>query len=629
MESIGIPLARGIHLLATLAVFGTLLFVALVAPPALALGGRGAAAAERQLGRMALGGLLTAVLAGLAWLAAEAARMSDAASLGAALGAAPTVLFHTRFGEALQIRLILLGITALAGTLGRGAGARWVAAVLAGAALLPQAWMGHPAAAENSLLLVASVLHVLAAGAWLGALPALFLVVRKTPGTGAAIAAERFSPLGLTSVVILAVTAWIQGVQLIGDEGALAGTDYGRVAVGKLAAFALLLMLAAINRFRLTPALRGDHPERTGRHLLSSIGIETALGVGVVLAASMLATLTPGAHEQAVWPFSLRPNMALLADKDVRNAFIEAALLLVAAVGLAGRAALFRRWRWPVLAAAVGLVYYANRVVDDAPFLDPMLIEAHPTSYYHSPTGFTATSIAQGAQLFAANCVSCHGADARGDGPLSSHLPVPPANLTQEHVWGHSDGELFWWLTSGIATRRYGQVMPAFGRALSDDDRWALIDFIHAHLAGATLARTKPWPLPVQPPAIQAVCGDTSTVAIEDLRGKFVRIIATQPTAELAEKSELPTIELVRQPAEGPGCIASGEEVWSAYAIIAGVTAERLAGTQFLVDPNGWLRMILAPEASAAWSTREGLATAVNEIAAHPLVASAAHHHHH
>lgn len=628
MESIGIPLARGLHLAATLLVFGTLLFTALIAPSALAFGGREAAAAERQLGRLALGGLLAATLAGLAWLALEAGRMADAASLGDALGAAPTVLFHTRFGAALQIRLVLLGITALAVTLGRGAGARWIAAVLAGGALLPQAWMGHPAAADSSLLLVASVLHVLAAGAWLGALPALFLLVRKTPGTGAAVAAEQFSRLGLPSVLILAGTAWIQSVQLIGDEGALAGTDYGRLAVGKLAVFALLLMLAAINRFRLTPALRGDRSERTGRHMLASIGAETALGLGVVLAASVLATLTPGAHEQAVWPFPLRPNKALLADKDVRNAFIEAALLLVIAVGLVGRAALFRRWRWPVLAAAVGLVYYANRVVDDAPFLDPMLIEAHPTSYYHSPTGVTATSIAQGAQLFAANCAACHGADGRGDGPLASHLPVRPANLTQEHVWGHSDGEMFWWLTSGIATRRYGQVMPAFGHALSDDDRWALIDFIHAHLAGATLATTRPWRLPVPAPAIQAVCGDTSSVVLEELRGKFVRVVATRPGAALAEKSDLPTIELARQQAEGPGCIASGEEAWTAYAIIAGVTPEQLAGTQFLIDPSGWLRMVLAPQASAEWSTPEGLATAVAAIAAHPLVAAAQHHHH-
>ena len=35
-----------------------------------------------------------------------------------------------------------------------------------------------------------------------------------------------------------------------------------------------------------------------------------------------------------------------------------------------------------------------------------------------------------GAALFAQNCAGCHGADARGGGPLAAGLPVAPPDLT-------------------------------------------------------------------------------------------------------------------------------------------------------------------------------------------------------
>jgi mono/diheme cytochrome c family protein len=286
-----------------------------------------------------------------------------------------------------------------------------------------------------------------------------------------------------------------------------------------------------------------------------------------------------------------------------------------------------------VLAAA--LVYSADYVVDAAPFLDPMLIEASPTSYYRSPTGFAATSIAQGAALFAANCAVCHGAGGRGDGVAAKTLPVQPANLTQVHVWGHSDGELFWWISHGYEERRYGLVMPGFGEALSVDERWALIDYVHAHLAGVTLAGHGIWAQPVTPPAISADCSDGSSLDFETLRGRFVRIIAAQPGDELPAASaaatpDVATIRLMAQPGgETAGCVASGAEAWTAYAAVAGVAPEALAGTQFLVDRVGLLRLVLPPDKAAAWNTEAGLAAAMRDVAAHPLAAGAGGHHHH
>ncbi len=39
--------------------------------------------------------------------------------------------------------------------------------------------------------------------------------------------------------------------------------------------------------------------------------------------------------------------------------------------------------------------------------------------------------VAAGAELFASHCASCHGADARGEGPAAVALSTPPADLTR------------------------------------------------------------------------------------------------------------------------------------------------------------------------------------------------------
>ena len=41
------------------------------------------------------------------------------------------------------------------------------------------------------------------------------------------------------------------------------------------------------------------------------------------------------------------------------------------------------------------------------------------------------TSAASGSDMFNSYCASCHGKDAKGDGPAASSLKVTPANLTE------------------------------------------------------------------------------------------------------------------------------------------------------------------------------------------------------
>ena len=74
------------------------------------------------------------------------------------------------------------------------------------------------------------------------------------------------------------------------------GTAYGWVLLLKAALFAALLGLAAINRFRLTPALERQDAQKARWALLRTIAGETVLGLMVVLAAGVLSGLEPGMH---------------------------------------------------------------------------------------------------------------------------------------------------------------------------------------------------------------------------------------------------------------------------------------------------------------------------------------------
>src|SRR5262249_42173935 len=163
---------------------------------------------------------------------------------------------------------------------------------------------------------------------------------------------------------------------------------------------------------------------------------EVAFGLAIVAVVGALGTLPPGAHGQPTWPFAVRLGDAALGDPQLRSGLVPALWstaggillgLLLAAVGMA-----VRRWRWRLIAAggavAVACVAYF------APTLNLLAVPAFPTSYYASPTGYSAGSILRGADLFATHCASCHGPQGRGDGPAARFFPTTPSHLTPHHL---------------------------------------------------------------------------------------------------------------------------------------------------------------------------------------------------
>src|SRR2546430_16910459 len=64
------------------------------------------------------------------------------------------------------------------------------------------------------------------------------------------------------------------------------------------------------------------------------------------------------------------------------------------------------------------------------------------STLFRSP--YQATSIAEGAALYRANCAVCHGTTGAGDGPGGRGLPRRPADLRPPPTPQHTAGHPFW-----------------------------------------------------------------------------------------------------------------------------------------------------------------------------------------
>jgi len=79
-----------------------------------------------------------------------------------------------------------------------------------------------------------------------------------------------------------------------------------------------------------------------------------------------------------------------------------------------------------------------------------------------------------GGKLYNQQCVTCHGKDAKGDGPTGVLLNPKPANLISQKVQVQSDGEIFWKISNGSPP------MPGFKNSLSNKQRWELVEYIRS-----------------------------------------------------------------------------------------------------------------------------------------------------
>jgi putative copper resistance protein D len=665
---------RGVHFAATLTLAGAVIFGAAVVGPVMRhMEGAGEALRARLL-RIAWWSFAAALISGVAWLVVLAADISERAPSEAFIGGIVwTVLLHTTFGHDWLARLVLAAL--LAAALGWISPKhvdlpRWaMAALLACAFAAALVHSGHAAATAGWLGTfhrAADGLHLIAASAWLGGLLplALLLTAARHEEISLALARKatlRFSTLGLISVGVLIATGIVNGWILTGSVPALIGTDYGRLLLAKVALFVTMVAIAAINRLWLTPrlALTATSPRcgeallheqaaneapaaaRTAlRALARNSVMEAMLGLAILVIVGALGTTPPGLHVlQPTWPFAVRYSGAAFSDAELHATIalamwaISGGLLCGALLTLIGAKVRRTHPRLTPWLIAAGAAVAIACVAHFAPTLTLATVEAYPTSFYIAPTGYSASSIVRGAKLFATHCASCHGREGRGDGPAGRFLRVKPSDLTADHVYGHTDGDLYWWITNGIR-----EVMPPFALALDEEARWNVIDFVYANADAARLGRAGGTVTNAgyRAPDFSAACPDGSTVSRDRLRGRVGHLVlagrdSTERVAQLAahERDVVTIVIPLADVATGTACRADDGELATVLAMFGGKDGGRSDGMEFLVDPAGMLRAAWSPGGKPDWREADVLEREIaairNTPAATPTTGSHLH----
>jgi copper transport protein len=236
--------------------------------------------------------ILAALVTGLACAAASLG-LGGIDLLGLPLSCLATVApwkitLGTSLGPSLLIAIAALGLGMSAMRSGR-AGRALSALAISGVGLALAA-SGHAATAPpQALTRPAMVLHGVGVAFWLGALAPLVAILWARKGAALA-TVHRFSNVAVPVVAVLAAAGLTLAIIQLESFGALVTTKYGIILSIKLALVAVLLGLAALNRFRLTPALARD--DNAAQPLSRSILFECITAIGI-LAVVALWRFTP------------------------------------------------------------------------------------------------------------------------------------------------------------------------------------------------------------------------------------------------------------------------------------------------------------------------------------------------
>jgi copper transport protein len=258
--------------------------------------------------RLAQSALVVLLITALSRLYGEASAMlgPDRPLNGAVLR---SILFGTRWGAGWLVGIAGIVVAAAGFMIVRRARAEvgWgIAALGALAIVITPALTGHASTTRPvAVALVADMLHVLAACAWLGALLALLFaawpLVRgaramNAIGSGPLVATlvRAFHPVALTCASIVIATGLVATWLRLPTVASLWESTYGRVLLLKLAFVAIVAVLGALNWRRLLPTLGDD---RAARRITRTAGAELTVAVLVLAVTAVLVSTPPPDHE--------------------------------------------------------------------------------------------------------------------------------------------------------------------------------------------------------------------------------------------------------------------------------------------------------------------------------------------
>jgi putative copper resistance protein D len=409
--------------------------------------------------------------------------------------------------------------------------AQWRSIACASAAALTLtlgALASHSAAEEQVVLATLSyAFHLIAASVWFGGLPGVILVA-SSPATGStdertrtSDALNRFSTLAFPTMIAIVISGVVVANRMIDTNYAgLVATTYGWLLITKLTLLAFILWIASRAKSVWVPMLKqSSEIAAIGvQKLRTWVRVEFVLAIILVIVATLLANAVPAKHDVIEnWPYPFRFSIdANWVDPLVRTIVLTGLVFLITA-GIT--IVLGRKKQWvtswliavPTVLGILGL----------GATLYPLSVQSYPETYRKTPVPFDSISIANGVDLFAANCTPCHGPQAKGNGVLAKTLPKQPIDLlTEPHTAMHTAGDFFHWLTYG----RFNGIMPAFGEKFSEEERWDLLNFLHANSRGYQSRIITPRILPEQPflatPNFSYTAHDGSSGTLKDFRGK-------------------------------------------------------------------------------------------------------------
>ncbi len=172
-------------------------------------------------------------------------------------------------------------------------------AISSGLLLATFAMAGHAAARAGGpglLLRLNNVVHVLAAGAWLGSLVSLVPVLRSlddsTRRADATIALRRFSTAGHAAVALVIGTGVANAALILRRWPVDWSSPYQAMLSIKVALVAAMVLLALANRYVVVPRMRRSHAGSC-RMLQRATGVEIGLGVAVIGCVAVFGLLDP------------------------------------------------------------------------------------------------------------------------------------------------------------------------------------------------------------------------------------------------------------------------------------------------------------------------------------------------
>ncbi len=285
-------LCRLLHYGAAMLLFGASLFQDVLAPRDLAH-----ALASRMTPLLKLAAVISLVTA-VVWLLVTTGQMGEGWGDVFDPRAWMTVLGSTAFGRVWQIHILLgLSLAALL-LLGNSEHRPATVVILSALHLGSLGFIGHAAMLSGLWGWInrgSHVLHLLAAGFWLGALLPLAHCLRwldrpdlRVP-TGVAL--RRFSGLGHGAVAVVFITGVTNTALVLRAWPLDLASPYQALLLTKIGVVGLMVGIAIVNRYRLVPKLK-DCKDAL-RQLRAMTMVEMILGIIAIGLVSLLGTLEP------------------------------------------------------------------------------------------------------------------------------------------------------------------------------------------------------------------------------------------------------------------------------------------------------------------------------------------------